>query len=306
MARAAGLPASLMLVPNREHTIFVPALLSMSQFDAEIAIVRLEGKDVFLDPGTKFCPYGLTDWRYTSVTGLRESEGKAEIAETPLSSYTQAMITRVGRFKMNEEGRAEGQIGLGFYGLEAMQWRQQGGKTDEEGRKKLLEDEVKSFLPSDSEVSLTKQPDWEKTEEPLIAQFSIKASLLVNAGKRALIPLHPFEYNGTPRFSAGQRVNPVYFYYPSREIDEFHVSLPANVQIENLPANDLQKLEYAAYKSDQKPEGTNGIFARRELVMGGMVFPTEKYTELRSFYDKVRAGDDQTAVLKAVGRAEGN
>src|SRR5213080_3704240 len=86
MVRAAGLPASLMLVPNREHNVFLPALLSMSQFDAEIAIVRLDSKDVFLDPGTKFCPYGLTDWRYASVTGLRESDGKAETAESPLSS----------------------------------------------------------------------------------------------------------------------------------------------------------------------------------------------------------------------------
>jgi len=56
MVRAAGSAASLMLVPNREHNLFVPTLLSMSQFDAEIAIVRLDGKDVFLDPGTKFWP----------------------------------------------------------------------------------------------------------------------------------------------------------------------------------------------------------------------------------------------------------
>jgi len=306
MVRAAGLPASLMLVPNREHNVFLPALLSMSQFDAEIAIVRLDSKDVFLDPGTKFCPYGLTDWRYASVTGLRESDGKAETAESPLSSYTQAMTTRLGRFKMNEEGRAEGLIGLAFYGLEAMQWRQQGGKTDDEGRKKLLEDEVKSFLPSDNEVTLTKQPEWDKTEEPLIAQFSVKASLLVNAGKRALIPLHPFEFNGTPRFSAGQRVNAVYFYYPSREIDEFHITLPSNVQIENLPPDDVQKLQYAMYKSEQKPEGTNGIFARRDLVMGGMLFPPTMYAEVKGFYDKIKAGDDQTAVLKALARAEGN
>lgn len=187
-----------------------------------------------------------------------------------------------------------------------MQWRQQGGKTDDEGRKKLLEDEVKSFLPSDSEVTLTRQPEWDKTEEPLVAQFSVKASLLVNAGKRALIPLHPFEFNSTPRFSAGQRVNLVYFYYPSREIDEFHITLPSNMQVENLPSNDLQKLDYAIYKSDQKPEGTNGIFARRELIMGDTVFPPTMYMEVKGFYDKVKLGDDQTAVLKAASRREGN
>jgi hypothetical protein len=98
----------------------------------------------------------------------------------------------------------------------------------------------------------------------------------------------------------------VYFYYPSREIDEFHITLPSNVQIENLPPDDVQKLQYAMYKSEQKPEGTNGIFARRDLVMGGMLFPPTMYAEVKGFYDKIKAGDDQTAVLKALARAEGN
>ena len=64
---------------------------------------------------------------------------------------------------------------------------------------------------------------------------------MINAGKRALIPLHPFQFNSGPRFSAAERVNAVYFYYPSREIDEIHMTLPANVQVENLPANDSEE-----------------------------------------------------------------
>ena len=69
----------------------------------------------------------------------------------------------------------------------------------------------------------------------------------------------------------------VYFYYPAREIDEIHMTLPSGVQVENLPANDVQKLEYAGYKTEQKPEGTNGIFALRDLVMAGMAFPPNMY-----------------------------
>jgi hypothetical protein len=151
MLRTAGIPAELMLVPDRDHQMFVPAFLSMSQFSAEIAVAHLDGKDVFLDPGTKFCPYGITDWRYSSIQGLRQVEGKgAEIKETPLPDYSQAIITRLARLKVNDEGRAEGSLGVAYYGLEAMDRRQQGGKTDDEGRKKLLEEEVKSWLPGDS------------------------------------------------------------------------------------------------------------------------------------------------------------
>jgi len=307
MLREAGIPASLMLMPDRDHQMFVPAFLSMSQFSAEIAVAQLDGKDVFLDPGTKFCPYGMTDWRYSSLQGLRQTEGKgAEIKDTPLNNCNQAMITRFARIKIDDEGRAEGTLGVAYYGLEAMDRRQQGGKTDDEGRKELIEDEVKSWLPGNSEVTLTKPPAWDKTEEPLIASLSIKCPIMINAGKRALIPLHVFQFNARPRFSAAQRVNAVYFYYPAREIDEIHMTLPAGVQVENLPANDVQKLEYALYKTEQKPEGTNGIIALRDLVMAGMAFPANMYPEVKGFYDKVKAGDDQQVILKAAAHAAGN
>ena len=307
MLRAAGIPASLMLVPDRDERIFVTNFLSMSQFSAEVAVAQVDGKDVFLDPGTKFCPYGMTDWRYSGIQGLRQAEGKgAEIKETPLSNYMQAMITRLARLKVDDEGRAEGTVGIAYYGLEAMERRQQGARTDDEGRKKLLEDEVKSWLPGDSEVSLTGTPAWDKTEEPLIASFKLKCPIMINAGKRALLPLHPFQFNSRPRFSAAQRVNAVYFYYPSREIDEVHLTLPSGVQVESLPANDSQKLSYAAYITEDKPEGPNGIFARRDLTMAGMAFPPAVYQEVKTFYDKVKAGDDQEAILKAVPRAAAN
>ena len=112
----------------------------------------------------------MTDWRYSSHQGLRQVEGKgAEIKETPLSTYNQAMITRLARIKVDDEGRPKAHLGVAYYGLEAMDRRQQGDKTDDEGRKKLMEDEVKSWLPGDSEVSLTGPPAWDKTDEPLIA-----------------------------------------------------------------------------------------------------------------------------------------
>jgi hypothetical protein len=307
MVRAAGMPSWLMLVPNREDKIFVPELFDMHQFSSEIAIVKLDSKDVFLDPGTKFCPYGTTDWRYSGVKGLRQAEAKGtEISETPMSNYNQAMVTRFARLKINDEGRAEGSLGVAYYGLEAMARRQEGGKMEAEGRKKFLEDEVKSWLPADSEVSVSKPPDWDKTDDTMVAQFSIKTPMMISAGRRMLVPLHPFEFNAHARFASAQRINSVYFYYPYREIDELHITLPPSMQIENLPADETQKLEYAIYKSEQKPEGNNGIHAKRDLVMGGMVFTTNLYQEVKGFYDKVKAGDDQEAILKAASHAQAN
>jgi hypothetical protein len=304
MLRAAGIPASLMWVPSRDQQFFDPAFLGTSQLVAEIAVAQINGKDVSLDPGSKFCPYGLLDWRYSNVRGVRESESKGtEFAQSTLPDYNQAMIQRLAHLQMTPEGKAEGTIKVGFYGLEAMARRQQGGKTDAEGRKKLLEDEVKDWLPGDSEVTLTNAPDWSATEGHLATEFKISCPLAVGAGKRWIVPAHLFQVNEKPRFSSLERVNAVYFDYLTRELDEIHITLPPDLEVESLPPNEKILTDYALYATTQKQE-TNTVVARRDLAMAGMSFPPPVYKELKGFFDKVKSGDDQPVVAKAAAHAE--
>jgi len=307
MVRAAGIPAGLMWVPDRTENFFDEQYLDTDQFDAEIAVVQLNGKDVFLDPGSKFCPYGVIDWRYSAVRGLRQSADKGtEFANAPLSSYDQGMIQRAAHLNLNEQGALEGKVIVGFFGLEAVQRRREAGKTDPEGQKKLLEDEMKSWLPGNSEVTLTKIPQWDKPEKALVAEFQISCPYAVSAGKRWIISPHVFQVNQKAQFPAAQRVNPVYFYYPSHEIDEVHIALPPNMEVESLPSDDLIKLDYAIYQTQQKQESPTTIFSLRNLIMGQVAFPATDYKTVKDFYDKIKAGDEQQVILKAAAHAAGN
>jgi hypothetical protein len=305
MARAAGFPAWMMWVPTRDDTFFQHELLSTHQLSNEITIVQLNGKDVFLDPGTKYCPYGLMDWRYSGSQGLRQkSEKETEFLESPLSGYNQAQIQRLARVQLSEDGKVEGTAKIGFYGLEAMDRRQKGSLTDAEGRKKLLEDEVRGWLPADSEVTLVGSPNWDDTEVHLAAEFKISAPMAVGAGKRLLIPVHIFQVNNKPVFSSSERINPIYFWNLTREIDEVHIALPATLEVESLPADDTLKLDYALYATNQKRETPNTISARRDLIMGGMAFPVAEYKNLKGFFDKVKTGDDQQMIARGAAHAD--
>jgi hypothetical protein len=64
------------------------------------------------------------------------------------------------------------------------------------------------------------------------------------------------------------------------------------------------KFDYALYSVSQKAESANSIVARRDFVMGGFAFPASVYGELKGFYDKVKAGDDQQMILRGSARAE--
>jgi len=305
MVRATGIPAFMMWVPSRDERFFQPELMSTHQLDAEIAIVQFGGKDIFLDPGTKFCPYGLLDWRYSGSKGLRQNANNGtEIAESPMSDYTQAQILRAAHVQLTQDGKVEGTIKIGFYGLEAMDRRQRADATDAEGRKKMLEDEIRSWLPGNTDVELVGAPNWDDTEPHLATEFKVSSPLAVGAGKRLLVPVHIFQVNEKPVFSSSNRTNPIYLWYLTRQIDEVHIALPPSIELESLPANDSVKLDYALYSTTQKQESSNSIMARRDLIMGGMAFPTNMYKEIKNFYDKVKAADDEQMILKGSAHAE--
>src|SRR6185437_2701977 len=67
LGRAAGLKAWPMYLVNRNRSVFEDTNLSMKQSDDYIAVVEIGGKEVFLDPGQKMCPYGMMDWKHEST-----------------------------------------------------------------------------------------------------------------------------------------------------------------------------------------------------------------------------------------------
>jgi hypothetical protein len=298
MVRAAGIPASLIWVPDRSERIFVKELLSTRQFGAEIVIVQLDGKDVFLDPGTQFCPYGIVDWRYTGVVGLRQNEGGADLGQTPVPDYKASVETRVADVVMDEQGVIDGTADLVFKGTAAMTRRHEGGKTDAEGRKRLLEDEMRKMLPGDSDVKLINVPDWDSTETPLVAAFHIHSPFAVAAGKRLMVMQHLFQTKEQARFSAADRSFPVYFHYPWQEVDEVHIKIPSGLEVESLAPDDSVRIDSAVYQVKQKQEAADKLFSRRDFIMVDMIIPQDRYKDLKGFFDKVKADDDQPALVR--------
>ena len=307
MVRAAGIPAWLMWVPDKSETYFDPLYMSTYQLDAEIAIVQIDGKDVFLDPGSKFCPFGLMDWRYSNNQGIRQSSTKGtEIASVPISSYNQALIQKSAKLKMTEQGEVEGTVSVAYLGIEALNRRQTGGKTDAEGQKKQLEDELKGWLPGGSEVTLTNSPDWQNFG-PLIAEFKISSPFASNAGKRTIIPLHFFEMNEKAMFSSSTRSQTIYFDYPYREVDEVSITLAPGLEVESLPNNETAQIEGGAlYQAKYAHNTPSTILAQRDLALASTPFPTTMYGEIKAFFDKAKAGDDQRAIIKVASNAGGH
>jgi len=96
LARAAGLKAWPVQVVNRNRAIFDANFLSARQLDDYLAVIAIDGKDVYLDPGQKMCPFGALHWKTTQLaSGLRLNDKETVPLTTPAGSYKAALVQRV-------------------------------------------------------------------------------------------------------------------------------------------------------------------------------------------------------------------
>jgi hypothetical protein len=297
MARAAGFDASIVQVSDRKRRFFVKNWTSLRQLDSEIAVVNLNGSDIYLEPGTRFCPYGTVRWNHTVTEGLKLGKKGGTFVKAPPLTYDKSVTRRTATMSLDEDGTLKGDVVLEFEGTEALEHRLDAIDSDEAGRKKNLEDELKEWLPTGAIVKMAVAQGWETTGGPLVARFNIEVpGYATLAGKRLLIPAFLFQSKENQTFAHSQRKYPLYFPYPFTDTDTVTIKVPSGFTPESIPAAQDAKLGYARYQNMSQFDGIQ-LVSQRQLAFNGIYFDLDKYSELKSFFSKVQAGDEQQAVL---------
>jgi hypothetical protein len=142
LVRAAGYSANEVYLAPRNETIFSPELQDPRQLQADVVWVRAGDKEMYLDPASKFHPYGTLPWVETATSGLRVSKDGGDIVSTPISSSSDSTWLRHADLELNVEGAAVGKIEVSYTGHFAAGWRQDEREDDEGGRKKDLAEAV--------------------------------------------------------------------------------------------------------------------------------------------------------------------
>ena len=159
MARAAGFEASILLTSDRKERFFNKEETSLRQINSMIASVVLDGKEIYLEPGTKFCPYGLVRWNHTLTDALKLDRKGGVFVKIPPSNYDKSVIHRTANATVAEDGSLKGEVIVEYKGYDALEHRLESLDNDEAGKKKMLEDELKEWLPSGSVVKMAKMCD---------------------------------------------------------------------------------------------------------------------------------------------------
>jgi len=299
LVRAAGFEASGVWVAERRDYFLNIKIMDSRKLDENVVLVKLNGKDLYFDPGAAFTPYGLLPWSETAVPGLRLDKDGGTWVQTTLPASSASKIERKATLTLNPDtGGLEGKLTITYSGIEAVIRRVGERHEDETDRKTFLEDEVKEYVPAAIEVDLTNKPDWSSSSSTLVAEFDLKVpGWASSAGRRALIPVGLFSGSEKHVFDHANRVHPIYFEYPCQKADDITVELPAGWQVSNLPPAVNQDGHVIVYTLKTGNEA-NKLHWTRTLNLDVLLLEPKYYGALRNFYQGVKAGDEEQIIVQ--------
>jgi Domain of Unknown Function with PDB structure (DUF3857)/Transglutaminase-like superfamily len=298
MARASGMKAYAMTVTNRDRSVFANGYLSLSQLDDNLAVVVVDGKEKFFDPGTRYCSYGHLAWKHTMARGLRQTDGGVTISDSPFEPYSAASETRVANLKMDEHGVVTGTVEMKYVGPAALRWRSLSLTGDASDLDRGLRVHLENMLPTGTEVKVAAIDKIDSYDEPLTVHYTVKGPIGSSTGKRLLVPSDVFVMNAKPTFPHEKREVPVYFEYPHSVLDAVRITFPPSFSIESLPAAAQETLPQVSVYSMKSESTPNTFTIRRSFVLGDILVAPKDYPQLRSYYGKFETKDQESVVLK--------
>jgi hypothetical protein len=308
LARAAGFTAYPMAVTSRDRPAFDQQILSWSQTDSMVAIVTLNGKEIFFDPGTRFCPFAQLSARHSDALGV-SIEGKlVKFRSTPEESRNQAIIEHGADLHLSAEGRVTGVIKFGWSPAAAISLRQNALLTDETQARDSMENAAQAAVPKGVEVKLVSFGPLSDSEAPLFAAFTVSGKLGAVTSTRIVLPSQFFQTNATPVLASATRTLPIAF--PERHaVREIAIlRLPATFEVEAMPkpqAYALGKTDSAysssvTSKADPDDKGPNPaveLIATRLFALDRLNFAAVDAVGLSRYFGRIASNDAEQIVL---------
>jgi hypothetical protein len=297
LVRAAGMQADPVDLSSRNVYFFNPKLMNTRELNSNVVRVKLEGKDLYLDPGTAFTPFGLLTWSLTHVQGLLLDKDGGSWINTALPTPSESRVERRANLHLTDSGALEGKASVTFTGLEALWRRIEERNEDEAERKRFLEDEFKQSIPTTSEAELTNKPAWNSSDLSLTAEYDVKIPNWASAaGHRTLLSVGIFGGQEKHTFEHAERIHPVYFSFPHENDDEVTIEMPPGWQVGAVPKAQNVDLKSAVYNLTVE-SGKGVLRVKRQLTINLETVDLKNYPVLQGFFEKIRTADEQQIIV---------
>ena len=298
MLRAAGLTAYPIKIVDRDEGIFDPTYLSLNQLDTTLVLLTSGGKDIYIDPGEKMCPFGTLNWRHSGAGGIGEGPQDPVIVSTPEQNFKENTISRSGDVTLDMRGGITGNISIVMTGQEALRWRQGALRSDADELKKEFDRDLEKIVPEGVEAHIDHFLGIDQPNANLIAIVKVTGSLGAATPKRLMLPGFFFETRSHKSFvSEEKRLEPVDMHYGDRVTDQITYLLPDGMTVEGAPQDaNVSWPGHAVFIAKSKASPGQIVIADA-LASAFTQAKPEEYQDLRGFYQKVAAATQEELVL---------
>ncbi len=299
MARDAGFEARVARVVTRDDKFFHENILAFyGQFDSELAIVSVGGREMFCDPATPGCPLGLVPWNATDTTYIRSTGPPGAFETIPLDPPERSQTRRSFDLRLGRDGNLSGSGVVVCTGQEALALRLEYLEMDEAAARKALAEKLTALLPPGGSASVRRTENLAGSNDELRVEFDVTIpGAATVAGDRLLLPVMPYRTVWRDAFRHAGRTCSVYFPYLFRQSDDITITVPEGLKVEAVPAAAHHERSFADYSMNASVEGGSKVRIGRGLMIGRSRIPVSQYPVLKSFFDQTRAGDDAQIVL---------
>jgi hypothetical protein len=300
LVRAAGLKAYVGFVTNRDQGLFAADYLNLGQLNDYIAIVMVDGKEQFFDPGERYADFGQLHWKHASTQGIRQTDKGVALFGSPSPDYKSTSVVRNAALDIQPDGTATGTVRIGLTGCQALWWREFALRNSEDVVKDRFRNMVQQEMPPGVAVKLDSLQGLTEWDRNLVAALSVTGSMGMMAAKRVLLPAAFFASTAKPLFSLDTRTTPVDLNYPYISQDNVSVKLPATFDIESLPKDTEFTYPKNTYYRAKFTRDAGAVKSLRLLVIGNIFYKSDEYPQLKDFYDKVNAKDKEPVVAQLI------
>jgi transglutaminase-like putative cysteine protease len=306
LARAAGFEASDIAVAPRDEYFFTQQLLDSGQLTGEVAMVVVDGKPLFLDPGTPFAPFGMVSWEYTNVQAMRvvRKTNAAQWIDIPEGGKDAAVTKRQADLHLDGDV-LKGTVTITWSGQAALVHRLAGRNDDDAANRKTIEDEVKGLLPDGATAKVKTLSAMKEWDTPLVAVLDVELPNVSTAtGSRTLVPLSVFGVGNKNPFPSEQRKSPVYYLYSWQHDDEVTLHLPEGYKVEGVPTGVASGGGAIGFTTKFAATGDT-VTMKRQLFVNTILIDPKNYSIIRRFFSNVNTADQDALVLRKNAAAKG-
>ena len=294
MLKYAGLKADPVLVSTQDNGI--PIFPTREGFNYVVAMLELPGGNFLLDATDSNADFGELPKRARNWQGrLLKSDGTSNWVSLMPTSQSEEHLSL--NLSINPDGTLKGKNLSFFSGLAAKEYRDKFLNINSDDYLEILEKNK-----GDIKIANLEKENEKKIGEKLkeAYEFELPNGTEMIGDK---ILLKPFLFTALEEnpFKADDRIYPIFFDYPSKQVKVINILLPAGFKVEALPESTITTFNNGAcnYKFTTVQ---NGNFLRIESVfdINGTIYSPNDYAVLKQFFDHIVEKETEAIVLSRI------